>query len=98
MSNDYPPSGVLFVNDRKQKQTSPDYTGRLELSDEVINDLVSQMERGETKPSLSLAGWKKTSNKTGKTFLSLLGSVNRPQNGAAQTQQQSNGLDDDIPF
>ena len=97
MSNDYPPSGVLFTNNRKEKATQPDYTGHIELSDEVVNDLVEQMSRGVTKPKVSLIGWKKVSQKTGKPFLSLLGNTyeERP-NGAAQQQPQK--LDDNIPF
>lgn len=71
--NDYPPSGVLFTNNRKSKETQPDYTGSLELSDEVVNDLVDQISRGITKPKLSLAGWKKVSQKNGTTYLSLRG-------------------------
>jgi hypothetical protein len=95
--NDYPPSGVLFQNDRKKNEKSPDYTGQIELSDEVVNDLVDQMSRGITKPKVSLIGWKKVSQKTGKPFLSLLGNAyeERP-NGAAQQQPQK--LDDNIPF
>jgi len=95
--NDYPPSGVLFQNDRKKSEKSPDYTGQIELSDEVVNDLVDQMSRGVTKPKVSLIGWKKVSQKTRKPFLSLLGNVyeERP-NGAAQQQPQK--LDDNIPF
>jgi hypothetical protein len=95
--NDYPPSGVLFQNDRKKSEKSPDYTGQIELSDEVVNDLVEQMSRGVTKPKVSLIGWKKVSQKTGKPFLSLLGNTyeERP-NGAAQQQPQK--LDDNIPF
>jgi len=54
--NDYPPSGVLFQNDRKKNEKSPDYTGQIELSDEVVNDLVDQMSRGITKPKVSLLG------------------------------------------
>jgi len=95
--NDYPPSGVLFQNDRKKSEKSPDYTGQIELSDEVVSDLVEQMSRGVTKPKVSLIGWKKVSQKTGKPFLSLLGNTyeERP-NGAAQQQPQK--LDDNIPF
>lgn len=44
--SEYPPSGVLFSNKKKTKETSPDYTGKLELSDEVINDLMDQQSRG----------------------------------------------------
>tara|TARA_E500000318_G_scaffold74336_1_gene68993 strand:+ start:1215 stop:1529 length:315 start_codon:yes stop_codon:yes gene_type:complete len=104
MSNQYPPSGVLFTNDRKQKPNQPDYTGDLELSDEVINDLVEQMSRGVTKPKLRLAGWKKTSQKTGKVFVSLTGSMYQESNQkkenadgfAPQRAQAVTG--DDIPF
>jgi hypothetical protein len=97
MSNDYPPSGVLFTNDRKQKANQPDYTGDLELSDEVINDLVDQMSRGSSKPKLRLAGWKKTSKKTGKTFVSLLGSKFEERQQQAP-QPQAAQLNDDVPF
>lgn len=52
--SEYPPSGVLFSNKKKTKETSPDYTGKLELSDEVINDLMDQQSRGsEACPVLS---------------------------------------------
>ena len=73
---DYPPSGVLFSNNKKKTEKQPDFTGDLELSDEVVNDLVDQMSRGVTKPKLSLAGWKKVSRK-GLNFMSLVGSVQR---------------------
>jgi hypothetical protein len=98
MSNQYPPSGVLFTNDRKQKPNQPDYTGDLELSDEVINDLVEQMSRGTPKPKIRLAGWKKTSNKTGKVFVSLTGSKFEERQQAPQTQSNDTPLADDIPF
>ena len=39
MSNQYPPSGVLFTNNNKKTPNQPDYTGDLELSDEVINEV-----------------------------------------------------------
>ena len=71
---DYPPGGVLFSNKRKKTETQPDFTGDLELSDEVVSDLVSQMERGVKKPKIALAGWKKVSKK-GLHFVSLRGSV-----------------------
>jgi hypothetical protein len=97
MSN-YDPSGALFVNSKKKSEKSPDYTGKLELSDEVVNDLVSQMERGVEKPQISLVGWKKVS-KAGKQFLSIIGNVYEERgNGAEPRQQQSNNLDDNVPF
>ena len=53
---EYDNSGVLFVNDRKEKENQPDYTGNI-----VLN--------GEKK---RLAGWKKTSKSDpSMTFLSI---------------------------
>jgi len=53
---EYDNSGVLFVNDRKEKESQPDYTGN------VVMDGVKKR----------LAGWKKTSKSDpSKTFLSL---------------------------
>jgi len=94
----YPPSGVLFTNNRKRSDKSPDYTGKLELSDEVLQDLMSQMERGVEKPVLSLIGWKKVSQKTGNTFLSLLGNKFEENPNHEVSSDQSGKLDDSIPF
>ena len=53
---EYDNSGVLFVNDRKEKENQPDYTGNI-----VLN--------GQKK---RLAGWKKTSKSDpSMTFLSI---------------------------
>ena len=46
----------LVYKYNKKTPNQPDYTGDLELSDEVINDLVEQMSRGNPKPSAQLAG------------------------------------------
>ena len=94
MSN-YPPSGALFVNEKKRSEKSPDYTGKLELSDEVVNDLVAQTERGVEKPQISLIGWKKTS-KAGKQFLSVIGNVYEERGSGSP--QQSNDVNDSVPF
>lgn len=97
--NDYPPTGALFTNDRKNKPTQPDYSGDLELSDEVVNDLVDQMSRGVSKPKLELAGWKKVAKKTGKTFVSLKGNKFGERQAKSQSAPQANQpLDDSIPF
>ena len=95
--SEYPPSGVLFSNKKKTKETSPDYTGKLELSDEVINDLMDQQSRGVEKPILSLAGWKKVANKTGETFLSLRGNKYE-ERGQAQKIPAPNPIDDEDPY
>ena len=56
MPEPYDNSGVLFVNDRKEKETQPDYTGNIVM--------------GGVKKRL--AGWKKTSKSDpSMTFLSI---------------------------
>lgn len=56
MNQPFDNSGVLFVNDRKEKENQPDYTGNITMN-------------GEKK---RLAGWKKTSKSDpSKTFLSI---------------------------
>ena len=56
MPEQYDNSGVLFVNDRKEKDSQPDYTGNIVM--------------GGVKKRL--AGWKKTSKSDpSMTFLSI---------------------------
>ena len=103
----YPPSGVLFQNDRKQRDTHPDYNGNLEVSREIVDDLVAQVREGIDKPVIDLAGWRKMT-KAGKPFLSLRGGVpwkrkktDEAQQRAYQNAAPSNDFDlggDDIPF
>lgn len=76
MENNYPPSGSLFTNEQKRNDNSPDYSGYLELTSEVIDDLIAQKQRGEQKPSMELVGWKKVS-KGGKAFLRVIGNVKK---------------------
>ena len=97
----YPASGVLFANDRKQNDKQPDYTCNLEIDVETVLDLYQQMQDGGDHPKINLAGWRKTS-KNGKTFLSVKASVllaRKESNGSSyQAPSQSNKLDDEIPF
>lgn len=56
-------SGALFKNTRKEKETHPDYQGKIVLSPELA-EIASQ--GGE----LQLAAWKNTSEK-GTTYISI---------------------------
>ena len=94
MSN-YGPSGALFPAKQKKSEKSPDFTGKLELSNEVVNDLISQMERGVDKPVISIVGWRKTS-KAGNNFVSLVGNVFKEVEGSRQPQPKQ--INDEIPF
>lgn len=87
-----PNQGSLFSTKVKKTPKSPDYWGELLID---INTL--EIENGVAK--VKLGGWKKRSEASGNTFLSLQIDTWKPTN-AQQPQQQSNdgGMDDDIPF
>ncbi len=85
MAEQYDNSGALFINDRKEKDNQPDYTGNV-----VIN--------GEKK---RLAGWKKTQKSDpSKTFLSLAISDYQEQSdqNPSGVQPTPNPMDDNLPF
>jgi len=105
MSQQYPASGVLFQNDRKQNERQPDYTGNIEMDHETVTDLWNQLQEGIEKPKANLVGWRKAS-KNGKPFLSLRSDLLRERkekNGyqttsGYQNNKQSSDMDDEIPF
>ena len=53
----YPPRGALFQNQNKQKETQPDYTGNLEIPNDVAQDIIAQINEGIEAPKIDLAGW-----------------------------------------
>ena len=83
MAEQYDNSGALFINDRKEKDNQPDYTGNV-----VIN--------GEKK---RLAGWKKTvKSDPSKTFLSLAISDYQEKPAESSGYKATpNPVDDDLP-
>ena len=96
--NQYP-QGSLFSNVNKSKEAHPDYTGTLELNQEVVEDLSNQFHAGVAFPKISIAGWKRMAKKSGATFLSVKASVlqerkNRDENVQPTKQTMSN----DDPF
>lgn len=109
--SEYPASGILFQNDRKQNDRQPDYTGNIELNSETVTDLWNQLQEGVKNPKANLAGWRKTS-KGGRPFLSLRGDLLRERkeksgyqapsgyqnNNGYRPSQSSQDLDDEIPF
>jgi len=83
MTYDNSNRGAIFKNDDKQQDNHPDYKGSLN-----VNGV-----------DLWVSGWLKTSEKTGKKFLSL--SV-KPKDAAPSKQaakpQKTVEFDDDVPF
>jgi hypothetical protein len=93
--------GVLFVNNRKEKDSHPDYTGKMAVDREIIDSLVDQLNSGVEYPAVELSGWKKVSGK-GTKFLSI--SPKKPfvkDSGYSPRAKQApvnDAFDDDIPF
>ena len=93
------PGGALFKNDRKQNDRHPDLQGNVELSEEAVQSVIEQMNRGVKYPKLDLSGWTKISAR-GNKFISL--SAKKPWEktggGQSRTQSRNDDINDDIPF
>ena len=72
--------GVLFREEDKKNERGPDYTGTVNVNGEDFR----------------LAGWIKTSQRSGQKFLSL--AVSEPQNGGAAPTPSAGVAVDDVPF
>lgn len=55
MAYDNTNSGLLFPNDRKEKENQPDFTGKLDVNGKEYR----------------LSGWKKKGKQSGKPFISV---------------------------
>jgi len=82
MSYDNTNSFVLFKNDRKEKETQPDYTGKVTLED------------GTEK---RLAAWIKD-GKNGKFMSGKISDYQNNSAGGNQGEPSGGGFDQDIPF
>tara|TARA_R100000773_G_C4107613_1_gene49371 strand:+ start:93 stop:395 length:303 start_codon:yes stop_codon:yes gene_type:complete len=100
MENNYPPSGGLWQNFKKKSERQPDYTGYLEISSDVVSDLVNQVENSD-RAKCSIASWKKVSKK-GSTWLRI--TVEKFDEDRNKTQQKEepvenkSNIEDNIPF
>ena len=82
----YPPSGILWPNRNKLNDRHPDYTGEIEFTNEVVENLYQQMQQGAV-PKASLAGWKRES-KAGNKFMSLSAKLWTPKDDGQQRSYQ----------
>lgn len=92
--NKYPPGGVLFINKRKTTDKHPDYTGSLEISRELLGELVAAAKAGK-EIKMDVSGWKKQS-KAGNNFLSIV--AKKPYEKPAGGGGSYGGSRDDDPF
>ena len=99
-------SYALFPADRKQKDTSPDYTGRLSLSRDTVEWLMNQINSGGDA-ELYLSGWK-NETRDGKRYLGGTTAPSKRVQNEDNSYRQApptrvrtvvqDDLDDDIPF
>jgi uncharacterized protein (DUF736 family) len=87
---DRPNTGTLFLNDKKQSEKGPDFTGSLTVGEELAE--LIRKSPGLTK--FRLAGWKRTSS-NGSTYLSIVASTIQPPNQGTKKRTENN---DDTPW
>ena len=75
-------SGALFINKKKANDKSPDHTGTINLTKQLVNELMS--ESHDEAIQISIAAWDKTSS-TGLIYKAI--SLSKPK---ATTPKQSN--------
>ena len=87
MNEAYPKSdGALFFNNEKQKETHPDWRGRMKLTPEQIKTLIAMSKQG-LEMELQLGAWKRTS-KAGQDYIFLSSEAYVPKNQPQQDWQQ----------
>lgn len=83
-------SGSLFINQRKDKDTQPDFQGKIKIG----SDLLERIQAGE---ELQISGWKRKT-KSGDVWLSLSVQAVRKKEESAPRQQQARLDDEEPPF
>lgn len=92
MSNQYPNSGALFVNQKKHEK-APDYNGDINMDISLLQQLIKESEDGFSV-KIKLSGWKRQGVKG--TFLSLKYNDFKPQQ---QSRPAAHKIDEsDLPF
>ena len=83
-------SGALFKNDRKQRDTHPDYTGNIEITPEFLAEIQKNVGK-----KFQLSGWIKQGQRG--SYISL--SMQPPWEGGQRSSAPARTLPkDDIPF
>lgn len=84
MAYDNTNTGIISVNERKESEKHPDYSGTINVGGKEF----------------WLSGWKRKSEKTGKSFLSLTvrEKQDTPRQISEPTRKAAPEIDDDLPF
>jgi|TARA_R100000479_G_scaffold158752_1_gene95784 hypothetical protein len=95
-------TGSIFTNRFKEKETQPDWTGKVEFNRDLLKQLVNVVKEGGDL-EVRIALWDRTS-KNGNDYkylcMDLQESKDRPQ--ATETvkpqEAKSDGFEEDLPF
>lgn len=101
------PSGGLWINkDKVAGSNQPDKTGKVELTRELVKELVDQLNDGNEYGIIRLAGWDQVSG-SGSNWTNVKASSITPPNKGQRTAPQPNTqsppppeteVNDKIPF
>lgn len=88
----YPPSGVLFKG-KKPTERSPDHSGSLEISKDLLKDLIERANRGEAI-KMSLTGYNNSHPRAG-DYIKLTARKDEPYRKGGYSDAKRN---DQPPF
>ena len=89
--NKYPPGGALFKRDKRGNDRAPDWSGDLELAEDVVRFLVGEIKAGR-EPKIRIAGWIKQGRKD--EFMSIRGEKPYQKDGDRQDSRRDERRDD----
>ena len=87
--------GAIYINNFKDKDTKPDWTGKVELSKDLLKELVTKVKEGGDA-ELRVALWDRTSkNGNDYKYTRMDIPIVKKQE---EPKTESNFTDEDIPF
>lgn len=95
MANDYPNSGALWPNEKRDSDKHPNVKGDIKIERGMLKQLMADTD--SELITIALSGW--TREYDGKKFLSLKADKPFKKNAAPQRQAApADDMDEDIPF
>ena len=91
--------GAIYINNFKDKDTKPDWTGKVELSKDLLKELVTKVQEGGDA-ELRVALWDRTS-KNGNDYKYARLDVpmeKKEEPKKEEPKEESNFSEEDIPF
>tara|TARA_R100000664_G_C2721681_1_gene114957 strand:+ start:101 stop:400 length:300 start_codon:yes stop_codon:yes gene_type:complete len=99
MDNKIQSDGAIYTNDFKTGDKQPDWTGKIEISKDLLKQLVAKVKEGE-EAEVRVALWDRTS-KAGKEYKYARMDIPQQQKPAEPVQpkvEDKDDFEDSIPF